>query len=302
MASSSRLPSAVRTSLTDRLKSFARAHDQPYPAVLRRFVMARFLARIFDADPDGWILKGGVSMMVRLPEARHSKDIDIVAATAIPEAVAELRRIGRDHDIDHFVFEVGPATELSNGKGAEVRVGALLGTTELDAFSIDLVAGTRELVGPVERHPLPRLVDSEDFPREATAKLYPLADQIADKICAMYERHGSAGTESGRYRDLIDLLLISDFLAIDLVQTTAALEREREFRGIPSLPRELESPGPTWPKNWPKNARRSPLAEAHHDLDTALAAAGRCYNHILGALPSADVTSTWNPERETWAN
>ncbi|KXX62428.1 hypothetical protein AZG88_29450 [Rhodococcus sp. LB1] len=46
--------------------------------VRRRFVIARFLTRVFDADPDGWILKGGIGMMVRLPQARYSKDIDLL--------------------------------------------------------------------------------------------------------------------------------------------------------------------------------------------------------------------------------
>jgi hypothetical protein len=38
-------------------------------------------------------------------------------------------------------------------------------------------------------------------------RLYPLADHVADKVCAMYEWHN--GNASGRYRDLADLLLIS---------------------------------------------------------------------------------------------
>lgn len=91
------------------------------------------------------MLKGGVGMMVRLPQARYS-------------------------------FEVGTSIVLSNKKGSTVPVAALIAGKRFDTFCIDIVDGRRELVGQVERHPLPRLVDTDDFPLEASVQLYPLAD------------------------------------------------------------------------------------------------------------------------------
>jgi hypothetical protein len=35
---------------------------------------------------------------------------------------------------------------------------------------------------------------------------YPLVDHLADKACAIFERHGTAGTPSLRCRDLVDLV------------------------------------------------------------------------------------------------
>lgn len=300
MSSSSRSPQAVLTSITTRLKTHAKEKGQSYNLVRRRFVMARFLARVFDADPEGWILKGGIGMMVRLPDARYSKDIDILVATEIPQAVQALRRVGRDHTIDHFMFEVGPPTQLSDDKGVKVRVGALLGGKEFDSFYIDLVSWQRELVGRVERQPIPRLVDTADFSQETTAQLYPLPDQIADKICAMYERHGRDDVASTRYRDLVDLLLVSNHLTIDLVPTVAAIEHERKLRGIRSLPTTLESPGSSWPASWAETARASPLITEYHDFEIALAAAGNCYNRVLSSLPTAAHEETWNHERAVW--
>jgi hypothetical protein len=32
-------------------------------------------------------------------------------------------------------------------------------------------------------------------------RAYPLADHVADKTCAIFERHGAAGTPLTRYRD-----------------------------------------------------------------------------------------------------
>ncbi|MGW5151313.1 nucleotidyl transferase AbiEii/AbiGii toxin family protein [Rhodococcus koreensis] len=300
MSPLSRSPQAVRASITDRLNRYATEHGQNIALVRRRFVIARFLTRVFDADPDGWILKGGIGMMVRLPQARYSKDIDLLAATDLSDSVDELRRAVRDHHLDHFRFEVGPATELSHDKGVTVTVTASLGGKTYDSFSLDVVGCRRTLVGEIERRPIPRLVDTDDFPPETSVPLYPLADQIADKICALYEVHGAAGAASGRFRDLVDLLLISMFLPIDLASTVDAVERERRVRGLPSLPVTLVSPGPAWATQWAKTARNSPLTADLYDLDVALAVAGRCYDRILGALPDARESAVWSHGRSAW--
>ncbi|MFE1409205.1 nucleotidyl transferase AbiEii/AbiGii toxin family protein, partial [Streptomyces sp. NPDC058770] len=203
--------------------------------------------------------------------------------------------------IDEFRFEIGPAAPLSNGKGSTVTVTARIGVTAFETFSIDLVEWRRPLVGPVEHHRIPRIVDTADFPPETTVQLYPLVDQIADKICAMYELYGVvAQRSSGRYRDLVDLLLISMFLPIDLAEAAEAVERERVLRGIRQLPETLISPGQDWHNGWTKEARKSPLPAEHHGLEAGLRAAGHCYNRVLSALAATKRSSRWNPERTIW--
>ncbi|QHE73252.1 hypothetical protein GFS60_06907 (plasmid) [Rhodococcus sp. WAY2] len=130
---------AVRASITDRLNRYAREHGQKIALVRRRFLITGFLTRVFDADADGSILKGGIGMMVRLPQARYSKDIDLLAVTDLADSVDELRRTVRDHHLDHFRFEVGPATELSHDKGVTVTVTASLGGKTSDSSSLDVV-------------------------------------------------------------------------------------------------------------------------------------------------------------------
>ncbi|GAF45563.1 hypothetical protein RW1_022_01430 [Rhodococcus wratislaviensis NBRC 100605] len=265
----SRSPQAVRASITDRLNRHATDHGQNIALVRRRFVIARFLTRVFDTDPDGWILKGGIGMMVRLPQARYSKDIDLLTATDLADSVDELRHTVRDHHLDHFRFEVGPATELSHDKGVTVTVTASLGGKTYDSFSLDVVGARRTLVGEIERRPIPRMVDTDDFPPETNVPLYPLADQIADKICALYEVHGASGAASGRFRYLVDLLLISMFLPIDLTSTVDGVERERRVRALRALPATVVSPGPAWATQWAKAARNSPLTADLHDFERA---------------------------------
>lgn len=300
MSPTPRMPAAVRASVTDRLKAQARQQGQNDQIARRRFVMSRFLARIFDADPHGWVLKGGVGMMVRLPHARYSHDIDLLVADDSVDPIDDLRRVARDHHLDHFRFELSRPRRLSGDKGTTVTVSAYLGGRRFDTFSIDLVTSRRPLVGDIERRPLPRLIDTDDFPPEGLVQLYPLADQIADKLCALYETFGPTRRPSGRFRDLVDLLLISAYLPIDLAPTVAAVERERDLRDISDMPDTLISPGPDWTTQWAATARSSPLTPEHYDLDAALADAGRCYNRILQSLPSAGTPAVWEHHISQW--
>ncbi|MFI7625262.1 nucleotidyl transferase AbiEii/AbiGii toxin family protein [Microbispora rosea] len=52
----------------------------------RQFAYDRLLARLFTSDEDGWILKGGVALLIRLSVARHSADVDVVARADSVEA------------------------------------------------------------------------------------------------------------------------------------------------------------------------------------------------------------------------
>jgi len=50
---------------------------------MREVAYRRLLARLFAARPDGWVVKGGVALLLRLDPNRTSNDIDI---TYIDEA------------------------------------------------------------------------------------------------------------------------------------------------------------------------------------------------------------------------
>lgn len=298
----SKSPYSVRKSIEAHLKTQSANTGIEQHKLRRQFTLSRFLARVFATDPDGWILKGGTGMMVRLPNARHSKDIDLLA-TRTSDAIASLRAVGQD-DFDHFRFDIISERQLAEDRGTTLSVAARLGTQVFDKFSIDIVEHERVLVGEIEGHPLPLLLNTEDFREDVTIRLYPLADQIADKLCAMYEvRTDNRGRtrESGRYRDLVDLLLISQNLSIDLAATVEATNAERLRRNIEQLPAALVSPGDTWRANWSRYAADGPLDADLRELDTALAEAGTCYDRILSNLPRTTDIRIWSCREQTWS-
>lgn len=68
-------PGALRMALEQRLRDRANQTQVPLDRLRRRVVFERVVARLHDADPGSWVLKGGMALDVRLrDEARITKD------------------------------------------------------------------------------------------------------------------------------------------------------------------------------------------------------------------------------------
>lgn len=70
---------------------------------------------------------------------------------------------------------------------------------------------------------------------------YPLVDHVADKVAATYERYGTAGMPSTRYRDLVDLVSIVTGASIPAADQLAALVSEFDRRQL-DLPASFDVP------------------------------------------------------------
>lgn len=67
-------PRALRQAVTDRLRRLANERSASELSDLQRqFAYDRLLSRVFQADRDGWVLKGATAMLARLEgQARHT--------------------------------------------------------------------------------------------------------------------------------------------------------------------------------------------------------------------------------------
>jgi Nucleotidyl transferase AbiEii toxin, Type IV TA system len=99
-----------------------------------------------------------------------------------------------------------------------------------------------------EPEEVPPLVDIDMGLPRPTYRAYPVADHIADKLCAMLETHPRATgerVESTRYRDLVDLATFARSSAVDGDALAIALRSESARRGL-KLPHRLPiHQGPT---------------------------------------------------------
>jgi Nucleotidyl transferase AbiEii toxin, Type IV TA system len=290
-------PQAFRRSLSDRIKREAKDRGRNPQQLQRQFLMQRLLARVF-AEPAGpWVLKGGTGLLIRIPGARHSQDIDLLHAdSGIDSAIEDLRRQVSVDAGDPLTFVLGTPTSMTGGvTGVKIPVEVFLGATVFERFSID-VSSELHTVARVERMSPVHVIEIPGLPQLPEFVLYPLPDQIADKICAMYERHGEQERPSTRFRDLVDLLLITTNLALDARAILNALASESQRRRL-TLPSMMIAPGAEWDRGYRETARGSSLPSDLHALPAALERVGSCMNPLLSGTIAA---GTWQPDTTAW--
>lgn len=277
-----RNPAAFRRSLQDRIRNEARRRGTDTAQLRRAFFLQRFLARVFSVPGDRWLLKGGAALLVRLPDARYSRDVDLLhTAAAVEDALSELQMIVEDDsDLDPFRFVMAPPRVMTTGiAGAQVQVSVYYGAMLLEEFPVDL---STEVVpiGDVEyRSPTPPMMPIEGLAPMPDFALYPLAQQIADKVCAMYEIHN--GQPSTRFHDLVDLVLIVTNWPIDAPAVRAALRAEAARRSL-TLPTTIGLPASMWAAGYARLAKTvTALPTAAHTVDGALRIVSAHLNPLL---------------------
>lgn len=289
---------AFRRALEDRLKTEARARNRPLEELRREFLFQRFLALVFSAPDRQWVLKGGASLLMRLTEARFSKDLDLLhLGEASPdEAIAELRSLTAPREGDHLTFVVEDGVGYSRiNPVVEISVTAYIGA-KYGSFPIDLARELHLVAAPERIRPTP-VVDVPGLTELPEVVVYPLPDQVADKVCAMYEFYGELERPSSRYRDLIDLALIVSTCELDAAMVSRALKSESKRRKV-QLPTQMVSPSPTWPDGYRAYARKTQIDEALHDMEVALQHVGVCLNPLLDGSLDGGI---WIPGTG-WAN
>lgn len=124
----------------------------------------RFLCRVFTAAPDRWALKGGTGMLARIPQARHTRDIDLLSRDAsIEDAVEELARLAGIDLGDHFYFTQAGTKKISTGEeqpyveGVRVEFDVRIGAKHHPNLSVDLVVGPNATQPFETREPASRL-------------------------------------------------------------------------------------------------------------------------------------------------
>jgi hypothetical protein len=293
-------PGALRKAIADRLRPLARGRPGVQLADLQRqFAYDRLLARVFSAGPETWVLKGAAALLARLGgAARHTLDLDLYRpAGRLDEAESALRAAASLDLGDFFRFTLEPGRRITEGRVTlRVPVTAYLGATEFARFHVDLVADIAMTGEPDDIAALVPIQLPGIEPVEYRA--YPIADHIADKVCALVETHPRVGRPaqvSTRYRDLADLVVIAHTQSVDGSALRTALASEGRRRGI-DLPTTFSAPDAAgWRAGYGRVARDVPgLAER------ALEAATATVKGFLDPILGGDVAGSWRPDRQRW--
>ncbi|SDC73828.1 nucleotidyl transferase AbiEii/AbiGii toxin family protein [Actinokineospora iranica] len=301
------LPAAARRRLNNLARNHARATGQNSTTLVERYLYDRLLARLATHDAEGWLVKGGQALLRRYPHARHTRDLDLLHLTSLSadldDAVAVLRTaVALDlGDHLHYVYR-DTTTASKGGQARRVRFTPYYGRTALNTISVDLVVGHTPLGQPTTRS-LQSCVPGLDDGQWPDVHLYPIVDHIADKISAMYERHGPQAIPSSRSHDLVDLLLIILSETIDGTTMHTALHAEvarRRQRGtMLILPAKFHVPGgQSWSAGYARDARGVTGLARHQTLNEAAGLAAAFITPLLTATPPG----RWTPDHLRWLN
>lgn len=286
----------------------ARAADQalrnrqPTQQILRQFVYDRLLARLFHDPSAPWVLKGGNALMSREPvAARASLDLDLAARHAHDHLDSLVRSFETASELnlgDHFRFVITNRREhrgdtQPNVAGYQLTLAAYCGIKKLDTIKIDLVTGT--LITGTPR-PLTRSSLAIDGLDPVVVTVYPIADHVADKVCATAETHGATGRSSTRVRDLVDLVVIANTQPVDADDLARAIDLEWTHRGLPGTP--AFNPPATWASGYAGLARTTQGCATHPTFDAAV---HFIREEFLGPVLSGHIgRATWNARRGDW--
>jgi predicted nucleotidyltransferase component of viral defense system len=285
--------SAFRRALEERLRSLSLQTGVPLVRLRKTVAFERFLARLFQAFPDTWMLKGGLALQLHLgSQTRTTKDVDLLTVDASENVYAGLQQVGRLDLGDYFSFTIARSSERQPQKagGTRYAVQSLLDDRTFERFHLDVGVGDPVLEN-VEYKTMPDLLDFAGIP-STRVPCYPVSQQIAEKFHA-YTRPRNFG-ENSRVKDFVDMYLLALTSSLDSSILLQALQATFAYSNTHPLPEQVPAPPEEWGRLFRRSvkditARDVTLEEAHRVLSTLL-------NPILGGMSSA----SWLPGELRW--
>lgn len=288
-----RTPESARRAVTDKLRAEAASGPWTLMDLQRQYAYDQLIERLYRID-DKWVVKGATALLARRISVRHTIDIDLYRTGAINEVERLLREASTLDIGDWMHFEVGASVRIqaSGAQGVRTRIRSFIGSKAWATFQADLVAdGVLMSAEPDVVLPLTSVNIGNQMRTEW--KAYPLVDHIADKICAILERHG--GVSSTRYKDLVDLVAIIQRSEVLARPQIIALSKEAERRDL-ALPREFDVPDhELWRIGYQAESRRTVGLSASR-LDEALA----LVSPFIDPLLVGTATGRWEPRALSW--
>ena len=260
-------PRALRMALEQRLQSRSIATGVALDRLRRRVIFERVVTRLQVAQPEVWVLKGGMALEVRLrDDARLTKDIDLELRDEVADAADLHSRVtdalSLDQIGDGFVLTPGLPSRLTEDDQEtptwRLSVAARLAGKPFGGLKLDIAPRTPGLTA-TDRVALPNSLDFAGVSTPIIA-IIPVRRHAAEKFHAMLKDFGDR--ENTRVRDLVDLvILIERELLQPSAVAQAVVEVWSERDGV-DPPIEL----PRLPVGWPE--RYEALA-AEHGLGAA---------------------------------
>lgn len=291
---------AWRQSLNAHIRAQAAASGRSVQNLRRQVAYQRFLARVFSGGDGGWVLKGGVGLLMRTPSARATADVDLMHARQSAEhAITDLRAAVSLDLGDGLAFTLGEPVPLTGAMGMTIRVGVTISSTAtvFERFSADIVTD-RQIPSVIEQSTPDPIVALEELSELPPFALYPLPAQVADKVCATFARYQGGTRPSTRFRDLVDIVIIATTHSIDAGSLAQAVSAEARRRSM-VLPERFSLPSEQWRAGYIREARTASLPPEFVDVAQAVVLTGALLDPILNGSRQV---GTWDPDGRQWSH
>lgn len=126
--------------------------------------------------------------------------------------------------------------------------------------------------------------------------VYPLPDQLADKLCAIMETQ-PGGWPSSRMKDLVDVVYYATNVTLALKDLACAIECECRKRGM-GVPSRFEAPA-AWAGGFAAFAKKSGLPGEHSSFAAATTLASALFDPALGGSLARE-NALWDSDSLRW--
>lgn len=287
---------AFRRALEDRLLAQSNQASTSLVRLRKLVAFDRFLARLVEAQPGLWMLKGGLAFQLRMGAfARTTKDMDVLLTIPPAEVQHAMNKAAQLDLGDWFAFTLRPAASSLPGPGiGGVRffVASRLDGRTFENFHVDVGSGD-PVIEPAENFTTPPLLAFAGIP-PVTIPCYPLTQHLAEKLHA-YVRPRTIG-ESTRVKDLVDILLAAEHAEVNGPALVAAIRATFAVQDDCELPLRLPSPPATWAVTFRRLAAEVGLR--YTALRDADAVARRFLDPVLSGTP----VEMWSPNEQVWSS
>lgn len=287
--------------LEQAVKAAARRSGRDVGKAIAAFWRDRLLCRVFSTPEPEFVLKGGQGMLAKVPDARETRDIDLLGTTGnLDEALDELKALSSKDLGDYldFRFEKARPTDTSQDyrTGYTVTFEVWLGgTVKRGTVSVDLVVdtvppGSYDMVDSISSLKLEGL---ETHPYAITKP----ASRVAEKVGATMQDYG--GNPSSRVKDLADLVKTMCVEDVDADDLARHLRSEAAIRRIGTIPTFVvpDAWKTTMSSNYRKIARESRLPERYEDAATAEEAVAAWLRPVIEGEAAG---MTWLASEQAW--
>lgn len=284
------------------VKTAARKSGQDVGKAIEAYYPGRLLERVFSEPDSPFVLKGGRSVLARTVNARYTRDTDFLYRGGnLDEALDELKRLAAIDLGDFIEFRFVSADPIAGDQ--EYRDGykvvftpVLGGTKSMTDVSVDLVVdqvdmGDADIIQPSNR------LDVEGLP-VFDYRIYPVANAIADKVCATMQLYPGA-RPSSRVRDLVDLVVYVTMEPLDGRRLTACLSREARLRHLDAFDQFVVPDiwRTTWSRSYAKSANEAKLPEVLRSVGAAELLVKSCVDPAIAGRTDGLV---WSPGERAW--